>query len=121
MQLHQYLPGVLILLLPLGGTLLAQGGGQQSPDLQAPFQVLCGEQPLDVGDDEGHAAPFLADMDGDGLRDLLVGVYGKGIKKYGDLAATLRVYKNLGQKGKPKFASFEYFQAGGTQAAVPGG
>ncbi len=120
MQAHQFLPGLLILLAPLPATLLAQEE-QRSPELQAPFQVLCGEQPLDVGDDVGHAAPFMADMDGDGLRDLLVGVFGKGVKKKGDLAATLRVYKNLGKKGEPRFASFEYFQAGGTQAAVPGG
>ncbi len=121
MQAHQFLPGLLLLLAPLPGTLLAQGESQASSELQAPFQVLCGEQPLDVGDDMGFAAPFMADMDGDSLPDLLVGVYGKGIKKYGDLAATLRVYKNLGRKGKPKFTGFQYFQAGGTQAAVPGG
>ncbi len=121
MQALQFLPGLLILLAPFTETLLAQGDGQQSSELQAPYQVLCGEQPLDVGDDMGYATPFMADMDGDGLRDLLVGVFGKGMKKKGDLAATLRVYKNLGKKGEPKFASFEYFQAGGTQAAVPGG
>ncbi len=120
MQSHQFLPVLLILLASLPATLLAQGE-QRSPELQAPFQVLSGEQPLDVGDDVGFAAPFMADMDGDGLRDLLVGVFGKGVEKKGDLAATLRVYKNLGKKGKPKFDGFQYFQAGGTQAAVPGG
>ncbi len=121
MQAHQLLPGLLILMLPLSATLSAQDESQRSPELQTPFQVLCGDKPLDVGDDRGFAAPFLADMDGDGLPDLLVGVFGKGIKKKGDLAATLRIYKNVGKKGKPKFTDFHYFQAGGTMAAVPGG
>ncbi len=90
-------------------------------ELHAPFRVSCADQPLDVGDDIGHAAPHLADFDGDGLADLLVGVFGKGVRFKGDLASTLRIYKNVGKKGQPRFADFSYFQAGGTTAKVPGG
>ncbi len=112
---------LLTLLAPLPETLLAQGESQASPELQAPFKVLCGDQPIDVGDDIGHAAPCFTDIDGDGLPDLLVGVFGKGVKKKGDIAATLRIYKNVGKKGQPRFTKFKYFQAGGGTAAVPGG
>ncbi len=121
MQARKILPKLLILLASLPGTLPAQQESLLSPELQAPFKVLCGDQPLDVVDDIGHAAPCFTDFDGDGLPDLLVGVFGKGVKKKGDLAATLRIYKNVGQEGRPKFTGFEYFQAGGSMAAVPGG
>src|SRR5690348_5494585 len=52
---------------------------------QTPYRVLVGRVPLDVadrsqgggveGDDFGHAAPFFADVDDDGRRDLVVGSY----------------------------------------------
>ncbi len=70
MQAHQFLPSLLLLLAPFPETLLAQGESQASSELQAPFQLLCGDQPLDVGDDIGYAAPFLADMDGDDLKSM---------------------------------------------------
>ncbi len=78
--------------------------------------VRSGDHPIDV--DFGHAAPFLADMNGDGLRDLLVGQFGKvGSEGKG----ALRIYLNVGQKGQPKFEDFNYFQAGGTTGKVPNG
>ncbi len=106
---------VIILLAPLG----AQDEGQQSPELQDPFKVLCGSKPINV--DFGHAAPFLVDMDGDGLQDLLVGQFGKPdtVEKEGN--AGLRIYKNVGKVGQPKFEHFRYFQAGGTAGTVPVG
>ncbi len=116
MQASQTLSGLLIFLAPL----CAQNESQPSPELQTPFQVLCGDKPIDVGDDLGHAAPHFADLDGDGLPDLLVGVYGKMVSS-GKFAATLRIYKNVGKQGQPRFADFSYFQAGGTTAKVPGG
>ena len=81
-----------------------------SPELQQPFRVMAGEQPIDV--EVGHAAPFLADVDGDGVKDLLVGQFGEG---------KLRIYKNIGTKIEPKFDKFTWFKAGAEVGKVPAG
>lgn len=60
----------------------------------------------------GHAAPILADFDGDKLPDLLVGQFGEG---------KLRIYKNIGTRTEPKFGKFEWLQAGGQIAKVEAG
>jgi hypothetical protein len=78
--------------------------GQQLTD---PVQVMCGNQPINV--DVGHATPFMGDLDGDGLPDLIVGQYGLG---------QARVYRNVGTKDSPRFESFEWFKAGGEVARV---
>jgi hypothetical protein len=60
----------------------------------------------------GHAAPFMADLKGDGKMVLLVGQFGDG---------KLRLYPNIGTKNDPKFDKFEWFRAGGNVASVPFG
>jgi hypothetical protein len=91
-------------------SLVLTASAQSSPELQRPFKVLCGDEPIDT--DIGHAAPFVGDLDGDGLLDLLVGQFGQG---------QLRIYKNAGSKGKPKFDGFKLLTAGGTTGTVPSG
>jgi len=54
----------------------------------------------------------LADLDGDGRPDLLVGQYDGG---------KLRVYRNTGTAGAPKFDTHTYFVAGGKPGRVPEG
>lgn len=76
-----------------------------------PVRVEAGGKPLDV-ERYGHAAPFVGDFDGDGLPDLLVGQFHEG---------RLRVYRNIGTKGKPRFGPYEWFQAGGDLGRVPVG
>jgi len=85
---------------------------RQTPasELLPPFLVHDGEQVLDVED--GNSAPFLYDLDGDGLRDLLVGQFGGG---------RVRVYENRGTRGAPRFAGFEFLRAGEAFASVPYG
>jgi hypothetical protein len=99
----------LLVAAPLAG--LALGAGERAPDLAAPVHVLAGGRPLDV-ERSGHAAPFVGDFDGDGLPDLLVGQYHEG---------RLRIYRNKGTKGSPKYDSWEWFRAGGKIASVPEG
>jgi len=56
----------------------------------------------------GYAAPCMADVDGDGKMDLLVGQYNLG---------KIQVFKGL---GGGKFAAGTWLQAEGKAAEVPG-
>ena len=82
-----------------------------SGELLPPVPIPVDGRPLDV-EREGHAAPFVGDFDGDGVRDLLVGQYFEG---------RLRVYRNTGTRAAPKFDSYVWFKAGGAIASVPVG
>ena len=83
------------------------------PELAPPVRVMAGDQPIDLGDCIGHAAPFFADIDGDGVKDLLVGQFKDG---------ACRIYKNIGTNAAPKFAAeYQGFKAGGDVGKVPYG
>src|SRR5262249_24055238 len=79
-------------------------------DLAPPVLLHAGGHPINV--DMGHAAPFVADLKGDGQMVLLVGQFGQG---------KLRLYANIGTKNEPKFDQFEWFQAGGKVGTLPAG
>ena len=55
-----------------------------------PVRVEADGKPIDT--EVGHAAPFVADFDGDGIRDLLVGQFGGGI---------LWIFRNEGTDRRP--------------------
>lgn len=110
----------------------AQSRETKSDDLQAPVRILAAGKPIDVT--TGHAAPYVRDHDGDGVRDLIVGEFGDGTfpddelpeclaagwKKGGNFSnGRLRVYKNHGTNTEPRFEGFEYLAAGGGIATVP--
>jgi len=79
-------------------------------DLAPPVQLRAGGQPINV--DMGHAAPFVADLKGDGNMVLLVGQFGEG---------RLRLYPNVGSKNDPQFDKFDWFKVGGKPVSVPAG
>lgn len=92
-------------------TLSAQPTSDTANDLDAPVKVTAGKLPLDV-QRSGHSAPFLGDLDGDGLPDLLVGQFTEG---------KLRVYPNSGTRQSPRFDGYKWFKAGGDFGRVPVG
>jgi hypothetical protein len=79
-------------------------------EMGPPIQITAADAPIDTV--TGHAAPFAYDWDGDGLWDLLVGQMGGG---------KLRIYRNVGREGAPRFEGFETFQVDGKDATVPSG
>ena len=79
-------------------------------DLAPPVPLQAGGQPINV--DMGHAAPFVADLKGDGNMVLLVGQFGEG---------RLRLYPNVGSKNDPQCDKFDWFKVGGKPVSVPAG
>lgn len=139
---HQAHPGCLRVsparVLRLCVPLLVMGGVQPvglaqeegSARLRAPVRLQAGGAPIDVT--VGHAAPLVIDIDGDGLRDLLVGEFGTGTfppdrlpEDIGGLGrdsfslGKLRVYRNVGSAEAPRFDDFKYLRAGKEDASIP--
>jgi hypothetical protein len=84
----------------------------QADDLAKPYQLLAGDEPMDVGG-IGYAAPFVGDFDMDGRRDLLVGQFREG---------KMRIFLNRGTNEEPRFgADYAWFQDGADTGRVPTG
>src|SRR5262245_27308436 len=81
--------------------------GAAEPRFHPPVRLEAGGAPIRV-ETPGHAAPCLADLDGDGQIDLLVGQFNGG---------KIQVFKGL---GKGKFDKGTWLEADGKPAEVPG-
>lgn len=57
-------------------------GGPGGPTFAPPVRIEAAGTPIDVT--TGHAAPYVYDFDGDGVRDLLVGDFGSSWRKIHD-------------------------------------
>lgn len=101
--------------LPLltGALLAASSLFAQTPEseLRAPVRLQADGKVIDTPM-IGHAAPFVGDFDGDGVRDLLVGQFDGGL---------LWIYKNVGSNAAPKLAAGVKFQDGRKDGTVPTG
>lgn len=82
-------------------------GTAGAADFEKPLRLEGGGEPIRV-ESPGYAAPCLADLDGDGIKDLLVGQFRGG---------KIMVYRG---EGAGKFAKGDWLQAGGKVAEVPG-
>jgi len=79
-----------------------------SDELAPPVKLMAGGKAINV--DIGHAAPFYGDIDGSGVRSLLVGQFNDG---------KLRVYRNAGTAKAPKFDGFTWVLDGKPGGTVP--
>ena len=92
-------------------TVLGLAAGSAAGDeLAAPVRLEADGKPIDT--EIGHAAPCVADFDGDGVQDLLVGQFGQGI---------LWIYRNEGTNAEPKLAAGVKFKEGTEDGRVPSG
>lgn len=101
--------------------------GDAPPRFAPPEPLVAGTGLIDVT--TGHAAPYVYDFDGDGVRDLLVGEFGAAPFKgetsgksgpgHPWVAGKLRFYPNHGTDHEPRYEDFAYVQAGGLDAQVP--
>jgi hypothetical protein len=89
---------------------LAPAADDPVKELLPPVRLEAAGKPIDTT--IGHAAPFVGDFDGDGVRDLLVGQFGDGI---------LWIYRNVGTNTHPKFAAGVKFKEGKKDGRVPTG
>ncbi len=86
---------------------LVCGSAACAGEFAAPVRLKAGGVPIRV-EAPGFAAPCLADLNGDGKPDLLVGQFNQG---------KIRVYKGL---GGAEFAPGDWLRAEGQVAEVPG-
>jgi hypothetical protein len=85
-------------------------GDDPAQDLLPPVRLEAAGRPIDT--QVGHAAPFVGDFDGDGVKDLLVGQFGEGI---------LWIYRNIGTNAQPKLEAGVKFKNGSKEGRVPTG
>ncbi len=105
-----------VLLAAMAGGQAAGGAGAQTdlvgldPELSPPVRIEAAGKPIDTA--IGHAAPLVADFDGDGVPDLLVGQFGEG---------KLWIYRNEGTAAAPKLAAGQLFKDGADNGRIPAG
>ena len=109
---------VFILALFASGNLLAQDTSESateapehSAELKSPVRLQADGEPIDIGKLSriAHAGPCVADVDGDGDRDLLVG----------DFPGYVWYFENTGDDESPVYTSQGKLQAGDEAAKTP--
>lgn len=76
---------------------------------KAPVRLEADGRVIDQGEAWGHLGPCVEDVDGDGVRDLLVG----------DFSGKFVLYRNTGTDKAPVYAKGEHLKAGGVDAQTP--
>jgi hypothetical protein len=75
---------------------------------EQPVRLEADGKPIDTGEAWGHSSPCVEDVDGDSLRDLVLG----------DFGGKFRIYKNVGENNAPVYKATGNIQADGADAAV---
>jgi hypothetical protein len=101
---------VISYVVALTAVLAPPAQADRAGELLPPVALEAAGKPIDV--EIGHAAPFVGDIDGDGVKDLLVGQFGEG---------KLRIYVNKGTSAAPRFESFAWFRNDKADGRVPSG
>ncbi len=89
----------------------SEGAGFDPAVLEAPVRLEADGKPIDVGEFSkiAHAGPAVADVDGDGDRDLVVG----------DFPGYFWLFENRRDDRTPKYVAKGKLQAGGEAAKTP--
>lgn len=94
--------------LAAGLLLAAPGHAQDRSGLAAPERLTADGQVIDHGQHIGHTGPLLADLDRDGLVDLLVGSF----------RGHVELFRNEGRPDAPRFTSKGLLEAGGATLKI---
>jgi hypothetical protein len=110
---------LVALSLALGlPVLAADEPGEVAPDVPArvekdlfhpPVRLTAADGVIDHGEAWGHCGPCLADVDGDGRTDLVVG----------DFRGLFHFYRNTGTNHQPRYDKAVKLKAGRADAQVP--
>ena len=75
----------------------------------SPVRLAAVDGVIDSGPSWGHCGPWIEDVDGDGIKDLVVG----------DFSGLFHFFRNEGTNQQPRYAKAVNLQAGGVDAKVP--
>jgi hypothetical protein len=122
-SVHMLWSLALFVGVPVPPPLVADG----RDSLAAPFAVSANGSAIDLPADpptragSDNSFPWFADFDGDGKPDLLVGQVGDS--RSGKLAGEgrLRIYRNLGAQGRPRFGAPSWFDDAVPTGRIPKG
>jgi hypothetical protein len=99
------LMAAILLMVSCRGAALAG----DSAFFEKPVRLEADGKIIDTGDNSGHSGPTWADVDGDGVPDLVIG----------DFSGQFRVCRNFTRIGVPRLGPMTYLMAGGVRAKVP--